>query len=84
MADWAFASETPVKGFLHFRCRYPTEENPLRLFLADQAHQFVHGAIHGNEDEQNDLDGPEMRPDNFRLWGFGGFSLSIVVPGTKP
>ena len=36
------------------------------LFLPDHAHQFVHHAIRGDEDEENDLDGPEMRPDDFR------------------
>ena len=26
----------------------------------------MHRAIHGNEDEQNNLDGPEVRPNDFR------------------
>ena len=43
------------------RRRHRAEEYPQHFFLPNYAHQFVHRAIHGNKDEQNDLDGPEMR-----------------------
>lgn len=50
--------------FSNFRRRHRAEEHPKHLFPSHHAHQFVHRAIHGNEDEQNDLDGPEVRPDD--------------------
>src|SRR5438874_13760383 len=50
----------------YFRGRHRAEEYPQHLFLPNHADQFVHRAIHGNKDEQNDLDSPEMRPDDFR------------------
>src|SRR2546421_10675719 len=49
----------------YFRGRHRAEEYPQHLFLPNHADQFVHRAIHGNKDEQNDLDSPEMRPDDF-------------------
>src|SRR5438876_11909621 len=58
----------PVKSGCHlldFRGRHRAEEYPHRLFSPDHAHQLVYHAIHGNKDEENDLDGPEMRPDDF-------------------
>ena len=36
------------------------------LFPADDPDQFMHRAIHGDEDEQKDLNGEEMRPDDYR------------------
>src|SRR6266481_2576539 len=51
---------------LHFWRRHRAEEYPHRLFPPNYAHQFVHHAIRGDEDEENDLDGEEMRPDDFR------------------
>src|SRR2546421_6872295 len=42
------------------------EEYPQHLFLPNHAHQFVHRAVHDNQHKQNDLDSPEMRPDDFR------------------
>src|SRR5207253_5292288 len=42
------------------------EEYPQHLFLPNHAHQFVHRAVHNNQYEQDDLDSPEMRPDDFR------------------
>ena len=64
----AACCETSIRtlGQLHFRRRHRSEEYPQHLFPAHHAHQLVHRAIHGNKDEQNDLDGPEMRPDDFR------------------
>jgi len=53
-------------GPLDFRRRHGAEEYPQSLFLADHADQFMHRAIHGDEDEKNDLNGEEMRPDDFR------------------
>src|SRR6266567_9387560 len=50
----------------HFRRRHGSEEYPQSLFSADDADQFVHHAIRGDEDQEDDLDGPEMRPDDFR------------------
>src|SRR6266536_5737952 len=50
----------------YFRGRHRSKEYSQHLFLPNHAHQFVHRAVHGNEDEENDLDSPEMRPDDFR------------------
>ena len=36
---------------LHFRRRHRSEEYPQRLFLADDPDQFMHRAIHGDEDQ---------------------------------
>ena len=42
-------------------------KNIRRAFSSpDHAHRFAHHAIRGDEDEENDLDGAEMRPDDFR------------------
>src|SRR5438477_6350976 len=50
----------------NFRRRHRTEEYPQGLFPPNHAHQFVRHAIRSDEDEENDLNGPEMRPDDFR------------------
>ncbi|KAF5407205.1 MAG: hypothetical protein Udaeo2_26880 [Candidatus Udaeobacter sp.] len=55
-----------MSASLNLRARHRSEEYPHSLFLADHADQFMHRAIHGDEDEQKDLIGPEMRPDDFR------------------
>src|SRR6266480_4951397 len=60
----------------HFRRGHWAEEYPQSLFSADDADQFVHHAIRGDEDQEDDLDGPEMRPDDFRQ--------QLLIAGHKP
>jgi transposase len=43
-----------------------SEEYPHHLFLPNHAHQFVERAVHENQHQQNDLDGQELRPHDFR------------------
>jgi hypothetical protein len=50
--------------FLHHGQWHWSEENPPYFFLPDHEHQFVHGAVDDDQDEQEDLDGPEMRPND--------------------
>src|SRR5882672_9798759 len=42
------------------------EEHFAHLVRSDLANDFTHGAIHQNQYDQKDLDGPEMRPHDFR------------------
>src|SRR5206468_2308577 len=60
----------PVKSLgchlLDFRGGHRTEEYPHGLFPADYPDQFMHRAIHADEDEKKDLNGEEMRPDDYR------------------
>src|SRR6266436_9129814 len=55
----------PKPPRLNLRDRHRAEEYPQHLFLPNHAHQFVHRAVRDNQYEQNDLDGPEMRPHDF-------------------
>src|SRR5437667_8192488 len=50
----------------NLRRGHRAEEYPQHLFLPNHAHQFVHRAVHNNQYEQDDLDSPEMWPDDFR------------------
>src|SRR5262245_38905549 len=46
--------------------RSPAEKNFQDLIPSDHADEFVHGAVHQNQRDQDELDGPEMRPDDLR------------------
>src|SRR6478736_5042097 len=68
------------RGRLHLRRWHWSEEYPQGLFPADYPDQFMDCAIHGDEDEQNDLDGPEMRPDDFRQQLFVAVGKAASLP----
>src|SRR5258707_12984578 len=63
-AFFASAGSKPLPRS-NLRDRHRAEEYPQHLFPPNNGHQFVHRAVHDNQHEQNDLDGPEMRPHDF-------------------
>ncbi len=43
-----------------------TEEHCLHFVSSDHADEFANHAVHENQQREQDLDGPKMRPDDLR------------------
>ena len=71
----SFSFASAMSASLKLAAQASAEEYPHHLFPADYPDQFVHRAIHGDEYEQKDLDGEEMRPDDYRE--------QLSLPATK-
>src|SRR5215471_3183153 len=65
-----FMARIPPRCFLRVlskrRQRRWSEEHSDHLVPADDSDEFTRGAVHQDQDEQDDLDGPEVRPNELR------------------